>query len=385
MRVLTFLHSFEPGGVERIALRLVRQWRTDGVDAPLFMGRTDGTMRHDVGAGLDFITPDQPRGGSARWETLWMILTLPRIVRQERPDILFCAGNTYAIVAVVLKLVLGRGCPPILAKISNDLRRRDKPWWRRLPYHLFLRVQGRLFDHIVGMDASMTEEICRLLAVPGEAVTVIPDPALSRSLIARLRTDKAPRPKISGRHFVAVGRLAPQKNIPLMLRAFARGAEPGDRLTLIGDGPGRENLELLVRRLGIGRRVRFLGYVPEPTTILGEFDILLMSSNYEGVPAVILEALAARLSIIATDCCASMAALLAQGRLGELVPVKDEVALATAIARAQPGLQDSALSLAQAERFTLEHASTLYLETMAHLRRHHSNSPVFFPVAAEAR
>jgi glycosyltransferase involved in cell wall biosynthesis len=385
MRVLTFLHSFEPGGVERIALRLVRQWRADGVDAPLFMGRTDGTMRHDVGAGLDFITPDQPRAGSARWETLWMMLTLPRIVRQERPDILFCAGNTYAIIAVVLKLLLGRRCPPILAKISNDLRRRDKPWWRRLPYHLFLRIQGRLFDQIVGMDASMTDEIRQLLGVPRGAITVIPDPALSRSLIARLRADRAPRLKLSGRHFVAVGRLAPQKNIPLMLRAFARAAEPGDRLTLIGDGPGRENLELLVRRLGIGRQVRFLGYVPEPTAILGEFDILLMSSNYEGVPAVILEALAARLSIIATDCCASMATLLGQGRLGELVPVKDEVALAGAIARAQPGMQDSVLSLAQAERFTLEHASALYIETMAHLRRHHSNSLVFFPVPAEAR
>jgi glycosyltransferase involved in cell wall biosynthesis len=385
MRVLTFLHSFEPGGVERIALRLVRQWRADGVDAPLFMGRTDGTMRHDVGAGLHFITPDQPRRGSARWETLWMIVTLPRIVRQERPDILFCAGNTYAIIAVMLKLLLGRRCPPIIAKISNDLRRRDKPWWRRLPYHLFLRIQGRLFDHIVGMDASMTDEICRFLAVPREAVTIIPDPALSRSLIARLRTDTTPRPMTPGRHFVAVGRLAPQKNIPLLLRAFATGAEASDRLTLIGDGPGREKLELLVRRLGIHGQVRFLGYVPEPTTLLGEFDILVMSSNYEGVPAVILEALAAKLAIVATDCCSSMADLLGQGRLGELVPIKDEAALARAISRAQPGGQDSALSLAQAERFTLEHASALYLETMGHLRRRHSDAPIFFPVPAEAR
>ncbi len=49
LRVLTFLHSFEPGGVERIALRLIRRWRAEGIDAPLFLGRTDGVMAQDVG------------------------------------------------------------------------------------------------------------------------------------------------------------------------------------------------------------------------------------------------------------------------------------------------------------------------------------------------
>ena len=48
MRILTFLHSFEPGGVERIALRLVRAWRQDGADAPLLMGRSDGAMRAEL-------------------------------------------------------------------------------------------------------------------------------------------------------------------------------------------------------------------------------------------------------------------------------------------------------------------------------------------------
>lgn len=369
MRVLTFIHSFEPGGVERIALRLVRQWRADGIDAPLFVGRTDGSMRHDVGAGMDFMTPDTKRNGGLRWEALWMILTLPRIVRRERPDILFCAGNTYAIVAVALKILLGSQCPPILAKISNDLQRRDKRWWKRMPYRVFLRLQGRLFDHIVGMDAAMTDEIRQLLAPPRSAITVIPDPALSRPLIARLRAQVPDCRPASARRFVAVGRLAPQKNIALMLRAFARAAGPDDQLSLIGDGPEREKLEHLARCLGVADRVHFLGYMADPTSVLGDFDILLLSSNYEGVPAVILEALAAKLAIVATDCSASMKCLLQGGALGELVPIKDEIALASAIDRARPGRQNGPLSLALAEGFTLESASEQYLATMASMRR----------------
>ncbi len=378
MRILTFLHSFEQGGVERVALRLVRHWRNQGVDARLLMGRTDGAMVDDIGANLTFITVRRPIP-TARWETLWMMLILPRIVRAERPDVIFCAGNSYAVVAVVLKLRLRRNCPPILLKISNTLDRPGNFWTTGLPYRLWLRIQGRYLDHFVAMDGAMVAEISEGLRVPVADISVIPDPALSSELIERLRAaPKRQRSSGAGRRFVAVGRLAQQKNIAMMLRAFQRGARPLDTLTLLGDGPNRARLTNLARRLGISDRVEFRGYVPEPAALLPEFDILILSSNYEGVPAVILEALAANLAIIATDCCRSMAALLMDGALGDIVSVGDVAAMAQAISRAQPGLQNGGLSLAQASRFTLDHASDAYLAAMAKRARGPStieNSP----------
>ena len=367
-RVLTFLHSFEPGGVERIALRLVRQWRTLGVDAPLFLGRTDGAMR-DVGADLAFITP--PPGGPlvARMETLWMIWTLPKVVRDLRPDVLFCAGNTYAVVALALKVLLGRHCPPILLKVSNDLDRRDQPRWFRFFYRRWLKAQGRYIDHFVGLETPLAAEIRDALDVSADRVTIIPDPALSQSLIERLRAEpRAEAREGPGRRFVCVARLTPQKNIALMLRAFARGARPGDTLTVLGDGPERTRLENLAKTLGLEGQVVFEGYVPEPALRLPSFDVLLLSSNYEGVPAVILEALAADLPIIATDCSRSMATLLDHGALGLLVPTGDETAFAEAIA-AGPGVRDPQRSLDQARRFTLEDAADAYLDTLGRLRR----------------
>jgi hypothetical protein len=67
-----------------------------------------------------------------------------RRIRRHRPDVLFCAGNSYTVVAVTMRLVLGRRCPPILAKISNDLTRADLPAVARPFYRLWLRIQGRL-------------------------------------------------------------------------------------------------------------------------------------------------------------------------------------------------------------------------------------------------
>ncbi|MPT49341.1 MAG: glycosyltransferase [Sphingobium sp.] len=420
MKILTFLHSFEPGGVERIALRLVRQWREKGMDAPLFLGRRDGAMAQDVGAELDYITPDQPMISTARWETLWMIATLPRIIRQQRPDVLFCAGNSYSIVAVAMKLILGRQCPLIIAKISNDLDRRDQPLWQRAPYHFWLKFQARYLDHIIGMEEPMTDEIHTIMGVPLSKISIIPDPALSDALIEQLRTpapssDCSPSPdnslirslkddvadahtptalpsaspihtRIDGRHFVSVGRLSAQKNIALMLRAFSLGANGNDHLTIIGDGPDRRALKALAQRLNLAERVTFRGYISDPARLLPQYDIFLLSSDYEGVPAVIVEALAAGLPIIATNCSRSMPALLRQGALGQLVPIGDAARLAAAIAQARPSSQDMQASLDQAKRFTIEQAAQYYLGIIESMLRAHPQarqaSAITLPTAA---
>lgn len=361
MRILTFLHSFELGGVERIALRLVRAWREAGMDAPLFMGREDGPLRKDVAQELSWHLPDQPPFSTAGFETIWMILTLPACIRRVRPDLLFCAGNSYAVVAVAMKLLLGRNCPPIVAKISNDLVRHDLGSIGRFFYGHWLRVQGRLIDHFIGMERPMAEEIARAMMIDHRKIGIIANPALSEQQIEDIRSKSSrSRRDVRERRFVAVGRLVRQKNFEMMLRAFARGSGSGDRLTILGEGPCREHLQNLAEELGLAERISMPGHVPDPAALLPGFDILLLSSAYEGVPAAILEALAAGLPIIATDCSISMQALLMEGKLGQIIAPGDEDGFANAIAAARPGAQDLQASLEQAKRFTIERASLVY-------------------------
>lgn len=371
MRILTFLHSFEPGGVERVALRLVRQWRQDGVDAPLFLGRSDGAMRDELGAGLACHIPRRPPFSVSWFETLWMIAMLPAVIRRMRPDVLFCAGNSYAVVAVAMKLLLGRACPPILAKISNDLERQDMPLPMRELYRMWLRIQGRFMNHFIAMAPGLEREIATLIRPRARAISIIPSPALSVGQIERLRAAKPVEPAApqAGRRFVAMGRLARQKNFPLMIKAFASGASANDRLIIYGDGPERTKLAALAERLGVGERVVFAGHVPDPAALARPTDIFLLSSDYEGVPAVLLEALAVGMPIIATDCSRAMLPLLGDGTLGELTPRGDVQAFARAIERASPIAQDSDASLAQAHQFSLEHASAAYLGVVEAISR----------------
>ena len=150
-----------------------------------------------------------------------------------------------------------------------------------------------------------------------------------------------------------------------MLDAFARGAQAADTLDLIGEGAERAALEAQALALGLGARVRFVGYRPEPALDLGRYHALLLSSDFEGVPAVLLEALAAGIDIVATECSASVASLLGKGRFGALVPVRDCDALAAAIAALVPGTQDRAGSFAQVRAFTTQAAGPAYARLAA--------------------
>lgn len=371
LRILTFLHSFEPGGVERVALRLHEAWRADGLDARLVMGRTAGAMKREwPGLELEVLGPEAIP--SAAWETLWMIFLLPRAIRRIRPDVLFCAGNSYTIVAVAMRLLLGKTCPPIVAKISNDLTRNDLPAPARPFYRLWLRIQGRMLDRLVGMAPPMREEIGTLMRAEDARIAVIDDPSLAETDIQRLtaaREAAKAAPRGPGQRFLAIGRLAAQKNFALLLDAFARMAGPDDSLAIIGEGSARRALEAQIARLGLGSKVRLPGHVSPLDAELAAADALVLSSDYEGVPAVVAEALAAGLPVVATRCSVSMDDMLGGGRFGLLVPVGDAAALAQAMSDIAKLKFDETAARDHSRRFTVEIASHGYRALMEGLAR----------------
>lgn len=380
MRVLVYLHSFEAGGVERVALRLAGEWAARGQDVVVAMGRDSGPQQHHAPDNLtyDFARPNRL---AAPFETLWMVFHLIGAIRRHRPNVLFCAGNTYTIVAVLVRLVLGRRCPPTLCKLSNSLERRDLSPVARGAYRWWLRLQGRFIDRFVGMAEPMRAEIERYLEIDRERIDIIPDPALKGSELETLGMAQR-RPTLL-RRFVAVGRMNAQKNFQLLLEAFVRFAGPDDRLTIVGDGPQRPRLLDLCEELGIADRVAMPGHVRSAADAFATADAFVMSSDYEGVPAVIIEALAAGVPIIATDCSVSMRYLLEDGAFGTLVPIRDSRALAAAMrdAPARDRVPVEAMR-AKAAQFTIERAAGPYLDALSAaarsvIRSSGSSSPIW--------
>lgn len=132
----------------------------------------------------------------------------------------------------------------------------------------------------------------------------------------------------------AAGRLTYQKNFALLIRSFAAVAEefPDYSLTIYGKGPELENLRQTAREAGVEDRVIFAGHVDNMPEKLEKAAAFVLSSDFEGMPNVLMEAMALGLPCVATDCGGGGAAFLIEnGVNGLLVPVRDEQAVAKAI------------------------------------------------------
>ena len=159
--------------------------------------------------------------------------------------------------------------------------------------------------------------------------------AVVRCGVEPARYGQTPRTQF-GQHVLFVGRLAAVKGVPLLLEAFARLREPhGDaRLTLVGDGPERATLEARAADLGLDEAVQFTGYrtQDEVAALLAGADMLVLPSFAEGLPVVLMEALASRIPVIATPV-AGVSELVRDGETGLLVPPGDIDSLTAALDR----------------------------------------------------
>lgn len=364
MRICIPIHSFEPGGVERVGLRLAERWQASGHEVTVVLGRDRGATRAQMRAAtpnLAYVTRSEPFATEA-WETPWLVWNLWTYLRRHPVDVIFCAGNTYTIVCVLAKLLLGRRCPPVVVKISNDLVRPDySPLMQKL-YGVWLRMQGNLLDRFVALSEPMLPQVVAGLAIPPERARAIPDPALRDDEIAEA---PVPPPSLDkGRRFLAVARLNRQKNLTLLIEAFALVVRPGDRLTIAGKGPERAIIEKRIAALGLEDCVTLAGHVADVRPLLNASHALVLSSDYEGVPAAVIEALAAGRPIATTDCCASMRWLLQDGAYGALAPLRDAAVLAAAMETAAALDAPREEMHAFSALFTLAKAAPAYLADM---------------------
>jgi glycosyltransferase involved in cell wall biosynthesis len=140
---------------------------------------------------------------------------------------------------------------------------------------------------------------------------------------------------------LGVGRLCPQKDFPTLIQAFAQARkERSARLLILGEGRERPALEALVRGLGLEQDVAMPGFVENPLPYMAQSSLFVLSSRWEGLGNVLVEAMYCGVPLVATDCRHGPREILADGKYGTLIPVGDASALARAI---QSGLNGKAL------------------------------------------
>ncbi|MBS0255713.1 MAG: glycosyltransferase [Proteobacteria bacterium] len=324
--------DFNRGGTERVALTLAGHWAALGRRVNMLVGAVAGGLEDTVPPGVTVVecSPPVPRSLLAR---LRLGRAMAEPLRALSPDVVFLTGNYHFILAPALR----RAVPgtPIIAKVSNPLLS-GVPRVVEALLALAVRQVTRAIDLLVFMAPELAEEGRRLL--PGRAMATVAEPNLPAGWQPPPRGTAEDPPLV-----LAIGRLEPQKHMALALRTFAelRRQRPA-RLVVLGEGPERPTLEALARRLGIAGDVDMPGFA-DPAPYLARASALLMSSRYEGYPAVVVEALAADVPVVSTPCTPALASLIASPLHGAVTPA-DPAALARALAATldQPFVSDGA-------------------------------------------
>ena len=316
------LHDLALGGTERIALRLARNWARAGARVTVFCGSRKGELLELLCPSINVVeAPVEIQRGSGSRERLGEAAA--RYFNLHPVDVCFVPGNFHWPVVPALARLPAQTRPVIVAQVSAALDKPQRGPLRQALFELRMRYRLRGADGVICMSERARDQANRIL---GRNIAVrIATPALDDDV-------PTPVPVPPGcRNFVAAGRLVREKGFSTLVEAIALLDDPAVRLTIVGKGPDEERLRQQIAALGLTERVTLPGYSCHIRPWLDQSRAFVLSSQYEGYPAVVIEALAAGRQTIVTRCTHAVKDLGIDGALGRAVPIDDAPAMAQAM------------------------------------------------------
>lgn len=291
--VMVVLPDLRPRGAERATLRLCAGLRARGMRVALAVCRSSGSQTLPVPAGIAVHELD-PRG------VLASVPRLVRLVRKLRPAGVISA-LTHTNIATATGLVMAGSSAPLVV-VEHTLFSSSWPGKSARWVALAACVAFRRARAVVGVSRPVADDVQRSFHLEPRRVVVVPNAMDLEGTAALARLPLSPGSVPEGPLVVGVGSLAPEKDFSLLVRAFSVGpAQMGAVLALVGEGPERTRLETEVRSRDLAARVRLVGHDANPYRWIHRASVLVVSSHFEGLPTVALEALWLGTPVVVVD------------------------------------------------------------------------------------
>lgn len=313
------------GGAERVAATLVNAWADRG-DSVVLVPTHLASMR-------SFYPIDERV--KVRWlhsvvrrlplpSFILKLLAIRRVIKQEKPDVVISFLTNVNVMVLIASL--GLTVPTVVCERTNPAYSKSAgPLLRWLRSKTYARASKVALQ----TEASVQDFAALEPTLPDMAVlpNPLPDALLSVQRTVSVEQESAAR-------VVAMGRLVPAKGFKQLINAFAEVAftRPNWALYIYGEGPLRGELERQAELVGLKSRIHLVGRTEQPWHELNKAQLFVLSSQYEGFPNALLEAMALGLACISVDCPSGPAEITRQGQDARLIPLNDAHALQTALA-----------------------------------------------------
>ncbi|WP_417613842.1 glycosyltransferase [Parasphingorhabdus sp.] len=327
--IVHFLYEPSNGGLDRVAILLANGMAERGLPTELWLTKETGAVAHLISSAVKIRLVPTPKFGGRGLQLLLQIPSVARMIRKHRPRAIFSAGNQTNLSLAIARQFAGRGPTKIIQKLTNPVLRPGFGKWQKIARTWRFGMTANLGDMSLTLSEADAKNYAQIYPHAATKFHVVPNPYVTANMLSA-GTARPLRGPGQPPRLLSVGRFVPQKDYMTLVAALALIAEHPWSLTILGDGPLLQDTKQQAEKLGLADRITFKGFVHDVTPFLSQSDILVLSSRWEGLPAVPIEALAAGCAIVATDCSDGLTELLS--RTGQrTVPVEDPEALARAI------------------------------------------------------
>lgn len=326
-----FLPTLCGAGAERVIMNLAQGITERGLPVDLVLAAATGDF-------LDQLPPAVRLVDLRARRVFPSLRPLTGYIRRERPRILI-SSMSHANLVALWAARLARRATPVVVTVHNTMSQSTLqlgPLTRRILPYLF-RVFYPWASCVVAVSRGAADDLARTAGLPRDRVRVVYNPVITPAIMA-LAGESPDHPWFAEGQppvILGVGRLTRQKDFPTLIRAFAEvRRRRAARLIILGEGEDRAELETLAGDLGLAEDVALPGFRENAMAYMAGSALFVLSSAWEGLPTVLIEALAAGTRVVSTDCPSGPREILEDGRLGLLVPVGEPAALAAAMLEA---------------------------------------------------
>ncbi len=363
LTVSCFLPSLAGGGAERITVNLLQALQDFPLQLELVLADESGPYLGDVPTTVPIVSLDSKHVRRA-------IGPLARYLKQRQPDILMSHLSHANLAAVLARKRSRTSTQLVLVEHLTMSAYRGERFRDRLIRPL-ARLLYRSAEAVVAVSQGAARDLEQQLQWASGKVHVIHNPVVDPTVIAASQ-ESLEHPWAADHSspiLLAVGRLSPQKDFSTLLEAFALlTKQQAARLVILGDGEERQALEQLSEQLKINENVHFAGFVSNPYSWMQRAEGLVLSSRWEALPTVLIEALACGCPVTATDCPSGPSEILQQGDYGILVPMENPSALCEGIQQMLATNHDRQRYRERGQTFSFERAADTYMRLFNQIR-----------------